>query len=115
MAFCDLERKRCEKSLQAFMAKRRPPPHIRPQLDLAFRLVGQSVEIFEIRPDWKNPQETMEHSVAKATYVKTQGIWRVFWMRADLKWHRYDPSPEVASLDQFLAIIDRDEYACFFG
>ncbi|MGH8716972.1 MAG: DUF3024 domain-containing protein [Burkholderiales bacterium] len=31
------------------------------------------------------------HPVAKATYVKAQDVWKVFWQRADLKWHRYDP------------------------
>jgi DUF3024 family protein len=115
MALSDLERKRCEMALLAFMAKRRPPPHIRPRLDLAFRFVDQSVEIVEIRPCWDRPQEKMEHSVAKATYVKTQKVWRVFWQRADLKWHRYEPSPEANSLDEFLSTVDRDEYGCFFG
>ncbi len=57
----------------------------------------------------------MEHPVAKATYVKTQGIWKVYWQRADLKWHGYEPDPEVETLQEFLAIVDRDEYACFFG
>ena len=42
-------------------------------------------------------------------------MWKVYWLRADLRWHRYDPDAEVASLDEFLAIVDRDEYACFFG
>jgi hypothetical protein len=53
--------------------------------------------------------------VAKSTYVKTQGTWKVYWQRRDLKWHRYDPDPEVGSVEEFLAIVDRDECACFFG
>ena len=57
----------------------------------------------------------MEHSVAKATYVKTQRIWKIYWQRADLKWHGYEPNYEVETLQEFLAIVDRDEYACFFG
>jgi hypothetical protein len=36
-------------------------------------------------------------------------------MRADLKWHVYDPAPEAASIEEFLAVVDKDEYACFFG
>lgn len=43
--------------------------------------------------------------MAKATYVKKSGIWKVFWMRADLKWHRYEPVPEVSTLDEFLRIV----------
>ena len=48
MAFNDLDRKRIENAMAAFLAKRRPPPHIRPQLDLGYRLIEQSVELFEI-------------------------------------------------------------------
>ena len=115
MALSEFETKKIEKELRAFVERRRPPPHIRPELDLGFRVKGQSVEIFEVRPRWRHPEEKIEHAVAKATYVKTQRIWRVYWQRADLKWHGYEPNPEVEKLEQFLAIVDRDEHACFFG
>ncbi|MHB8079781.1 MAG: DUF3024 domain-containing protein [Candidatus Krumholzibacteriia bacterium] len=51
-ALGEIELKRCEKALATFMDRRRPPPHIRPQLDLGRRLTGHSIEIFEVRPDW---------------------------------------------------------------
>jgi hypothetical protein len=115
MALSEFETKKIEKEVAAFVEKRRPPPHIRPELDLGFRVKNQSVEIFEIRPLWDNPEERIEEPVAKATYVKTQRVWKVYWQRADLKWHRYDPDPEVDTLSEFLGLVDRDEYACFFG
>ena len=115
MAFNDMERKRCERDIAKFMERHRPPPHIRPQLDFGYRISGQSVELFEIRPDWQNPNEKMQHPVAKTTFVRTTNRWRVFWMRRDLKWHGYEPVPEVASLVAFLAVVGRDEYCCFFG
>jgi hypothetical protein len=115
MALSEFEQKKCEKEVRAFVEKRRPPPHIRDELDLGFRVNGQSAEIFEIRPLWRHPGEKIEEAVAKATYVKTQKVWKVYWQRADLKWHRYEPDPEVSSLQEFLALVDRDEYACFFG
>lgn len=115
MALSEFERKRLERAIGEFMEKCRPPPRVRPQLDLGFRVTGQSVEIFEIRPRYDKPEVKIEEPVAKATFVKRQGTWRVFWQRADLKWHRYDPVPEVTSLEQFLALVDKDEYSCFFG
>jgi Protein of unknown function (DUF3024) len=82
---------RVKKTLDFFMAQRRPPPHIGPKLDLGSRISGQNVSIFEIRPVWRgSPGERHESAVAKATYVRTRGVWRVFWMRRDLKWHSYD-------------------------
>lgn len=98
------------------MVKRRPPPNIRPELDLGYRISGQSVEIFEVRPVWRGaPGETMEHPVAKTTFVRTRGIWKVFWLRRDLKWHGYGPEPEVESIDEFCRVVGEDAYACFFG
>jgi Protein of unknown function (DUF3024) len=115
MALNEIEMQRCKKRVTAFIEKRRPPLHIRPQLDLGFSVKGQSVEIFEIRPVWQNPEKKMGHPVAKATYVKNQNIWKVYWMRADLKWHAYTPLPEVANLDEFLQLVDQDTHACFWG
>ena len=54
LALTEFERKRCEKSLADFMARRRPLPHLREQLDIGYKIEGQSIEIFEIRPDWKD-------------------------------------------------------------
>jgi hypothetical protein len=115
MALSEFEQKRCEKIVGAFIESRRPPAHVRPKVDLGFRLDGQSVEIFEIRPRWNNPKEKLEHSVAKATFVKSTGAWRVYWQRADLKWHRYEPAPEVGSLEEFVELVGEDKNACFWG
>lgn len=115
MAFSELEYKRIEKAAEAFLEQRRPPPHIREQVDLGFRISGQSLEIFEIRPRWQAPEEIMEIPIAKATYVKAQKQWKVYWQRANLKWHSYEPHPVVRTVDAFLDLVAQDEYACFFG
>ena len=90
MAFNDIEKKKIERAMAGFLAKRRPPPHIRPELDISYRLSDQSVEILEIRPQWNDKSIIREQPIAKATYVKTQDLWKVFWQRADLKWHGYE-------------------------
>ena len=116
MAISEFETKRLEKIVGAFIEKHRPAPHIRPELDLGFRISGQSVEIFEVRPLWRGkPGEIMEHPVAKATYVKSRELWRIYWMRADLKWHGYPTVPQVGSVEKFLALVAEDKHACFFG
>ena len=116
MAFDEIHTARIKKVAGAFISKHRPPPHVRPKLDLGYRLSGQSVEIIEIRPRWRGaPGETMSSPVAKATYVKTSGIWKVFWRRADLKWHAYPPASHVGSIEAFLKLVAEDKHACFFG
>ncbi len=115
MAISEFEIKKCEKAIEKFMAKHRPPAHIRNEVDLGFRIENQSVEVFEIRPQWNNPSNKIEQPVAKATYVKAQKLWKVYWQRADLKWHSYEPVPTVKTLDEFLNVVGEDQYSCFFG
>lgn len=115
MAFNDFDEKRIEKAMNAFLAKRRPPTHIRADLDIGYRISGQSVEILEIRPQWNDRSIIHQHPIAKATYVRTQNRWKIFWMRASLKWQSYEPVPVVSSIGEFLQVVDVDEYGCFFG
>ena len=115
MTLNDIERKQVEKAVGVFIERRRPAPHVRSKLDFGFRVSGQSVELFEIRPQWDRPTIERESSFAKATFVRAQGIWKVYWKRADSRWHSYEPMPEVAAIGQFLAVVQKDEHACFFG
>jgi len=115
MALNDIERQKIENAVAAFIQKRRPPSHVRPKLDYGFRVSGQSVELYEIRPQWDRPEVKRESAFAKATFVRNRGVWRVYWMRSDLKWHSYQPEPEVSAIDEFLAVVQKDEHACFFG
>lgn len=115
MALSEFESKRVEKLASQYVEKHRPPPHIRSELDIGFRITDQSLEFFEIRPRWDNPSEILEHDFAKTTYVKKTRSWKIYWMRQDLKWHRYDPVSEVASLEEFLSVVSEDALACFRG
>ncbi|GAB2499823.1 DUF3024 domain-containing protein [Arenimonas alkanexedens] len=116
MAFGELEARRLKNALDAFIERHRPPPHIRPELDLFYFINGQSVEIGEVRPRWRgSPGELQHRPVAKATYVKTTGRWRIFWKRSDLKWHGYAPAPHVTKVEEFLSLVAQDEFGCFFG
>jgi len=111
----DYHMQEVERQVGRFVESRRPPEHIRPELDIGYRITGQSFEIFEIRPRWDHPEVTHELPAAKATYVKSRKLWKLYWMRADLKWHRYDLPPRSESLRAVLKEIFEDPYCCFWG
>jgi len=116
VAFTELETARVRKTVGAFIERRRPPHQLREKLDLSYRVSGQSVEIFEVRPAFGGaPGERIEIPVAKTTYVRTVRRWRVFWMRQDMKWHSYQPTPDVATIDEFVVLVNEDRNSCFFG
>ena len=98
-----------------FWSQRRPPLHLRDKIREGQRFEGRSIELFFVRPRYNDPTQTIEESIARLTSVRSRGIWRIFWKRADLKWHRYAPCPETKSLAEALRIIDEDANACFFG
>jgi len=104
-----------ESAMADFLLRRRPAENLRHQVDLAWRIEGQSVEIFTIRPFWRDQRKKIESSIAKATYVRTVNRWKIFWKRADSKWQTYQPHPEAVFFDEFLSVVDEDENHCFWG
>jgi hypothetical protein len=32
-----------------------------------------------------------------------------------MKWHGYEPVPQVDTLQEFLELVEEDEFACFWG
>ena len=102
-------------ALENFLQKRRPLVGMRSLVDLAYKVDNQSVFIYEIRPRWNNHNELFNSNIAKATYVKTQNHWDVYWMRSDLKWHKYQPKPPVKTIKEFTDLVDKDEHHCFWG
>ena len=101
--------------MENYISKHRPPEHLREEIDLSYKIEEQSVILFEIRPEWKKPNEKMECNVAKATFVKTSNVWKVFWHKSDQKWHSYTPNPKVNTLKDFLKLVETDKHSCFWG
>mgnify|MGYP000565809353 CR=1 FL=1 len=52
---------------------------------------------------------------AKLTYVKSQKVWKVYWMRQDVKWHSYEPNPVATSIESAVDIVMNDQHGCFWG
>lgn len=104
-----------EKQIAAFVDRKRPPEEIRDEVDLGYSYQNYTVEIFEIRPRWDDKSTIQHIPVAKSRYIKSQNVWRIYWMRSNLKWTPYAPQPEVKRINDFLNIVDQDALGCFFG
>jgi len=115
MPFSEFESALIEVKLQEYIDSRRPPEHLRDKVDLAFRLTGESVLIFTIRPLYSDPSVLLENAIAKADYVKVEDKWHVFWMPSDMTWHRYKLVPDVGSIEEFIEVVESDDHACFWG
>lgn len=100
---------------ELFWSRRRPPLRLRDKIREGQRFDGLAIELFFVRPAYQRPGEFSEEPIVKLRYVRKHEVWRIYWMRADLKWHAYPPCPEVTTLDEALRIVDEDANCCFFG
>ena len=101
--------------MDSYISKVRPPKEIRNQLDLSYEIADQSVILNEVRQRWNNLTEIMVNGYAKTTYVSSKNIWKVYYIRSDMKWHEYKPFPAVNNLKKFLQLVDEDKHNCFKG
>jgi hypothetical protein len=105
-----------ERKIEAFIELLRPKDsEIRKQLDYGYNHKNKTFELFEIRPVWNNPNEVNQSPFAKIKYDSAKSIWKLYWMRASLKWNLYEPFSSSPKLQELLLIIKEDAYGCFFG
>jgi len=104
-----------------FWSKRRPPLHLRDKIREGQRIEGWTIDLFFVRPAFAAPGKWIESPIARLRYFPGLGVWKIYWMRADLKWHLYKPQPELVkqsellTLVECLRIVNEDRYNCFFG
>ena len=116
MAFTDIEISEHTALIEdLFWSRRRPPLQLRDEIREGQRFTGEAIELFFVRPVFNRPGERVENSIAKVQYVRSRKVWRLFWKKADGKWHGYQPFAEAKSLSAALGVIEEDASHCFFG
>lgn len=104
-----------ENQIKAFVETKRPPEKVRSQLDIGYTFENNVVEILEIRPQWNDATIINKMPLAKANYIKSKEVWKIYWMDSNLKWIGYEPTPEVTTISEFLKILEEDRHNCFWG
>jgi hypothetical protein len=104
-----------EDKIQKLLESIKPPTHIREMVDIGYVFQNNTLELFEIRPRWDKKDERIKESFAKTRLIKSQNIWKIYWMRASGKWMLYEPNPEVKDIADFFKIVKEDLHHCFFG
>ncbi len=115
MAFTKEQTTEIEQAAARFMDYNRPPMDVRDQLDLGYRIENQDMYLVEVRPRWDKPEEKIETPVARTTFIKSIDLWKIYWMRGNLKWYHYEPVPFVKTISGFFDLVAEDELGCFFG
>lgn len=114
MSFSEVELRYIE-NVVGKLCKRRSPVHLRDQLRTVFVVQEHDVTIYQERPRLNNPREWTTSGIAKLKYIRNQNVWKLYWMRQNLKWYSYEPLPESIRIDRLVIEVDKDPYGTFFG
>ena len=116
MPFSEIELRYIEDTVGK-MCGRRSPPLLRDELRIIYEVERLDVVVYEERPNWRDPKKWSRMGVAKFKYSRKDGKWKLFWMRSDSKWHRYEMGmPGGAKrLEELVKEVDNDPYGAFFG
>jgi len=105
-----------ESTVKKYVESLRPENiEVRKQIDIGYSFDGQVIELFEIRPIWKEPKKYQKQPFAKIRFYKSKKIWKLYWMRASGKWELYEPFKSSTHLSKIIDIIKEDKYGCFYG
>ena len=114
MAFADIDRQKIKNEVGE-LCLLKSPAHLKDKLRFEYQIEKQNVIIYEIRPVWNDPTEFTRAPMAKLTYVKSQGVWKLYWQRANMKWVKYEPKESSKELSTLVQEIHHDALGCFFG
>ena len=114
MSFSELELKRIDRTVGE-LCRRSTRPENADQLCFECEIKGHTVTVWEVRPPWDGVGDHTRMGVARFRFVRSQGVWQLYWMRRDLKWHAYDDTAATTDLAALAAIVEADEYGAFFG
>ncbi len=114
MAFTDIELHKIKKVVGG-LCQKRSPEHLRDRVRVEYKIHGHDVVLYEVRPRWDDPTQFLEAPIAKLKLVRSRKIWRLFWERADMKWHKYEPLDSSKNITDLVNEIDADPYGCFWG
>ena len=104
-----------EKIIEKYVESIRPPVELRKKVDLGYSFENNEVVLFEIRPHWNDESKFHKYPFVKAKYIKSQKIWKIYWLRDNGKWELYEPNPIVHSINSFIEIVEEDEHGFFRG
>ncbi len=73
------------------------------------------VVLFEDRPQWDKPEESVHLPIAKFRFNSDNGKWTLYWQDQNSRWHKYDRVKPSSNLRMLLKEVDDDPTRIFFG
>ena len=96
--------------------KKKVPPHALHQVNLSYKIRGNSITIFENRAPWRiDIKEWTSMPIAQIRFDEKTGEWTLFCADRNDRWHEYYDIVPTKDIDKILAEIDEDPTGIFWG
>jgi hypothetical protein len=91
------------------------PPAARGQVRLGFRFRGNTVTVFEERPQIWLPDAWITIVVAQFRFDSRTSKWTLYCADRNSRWHEYLNAEPTRNLDDLIEEVDRDPTGIFWG
>jgi hypothetical protein len=93
----------------------RNPVHIRDQVKLTYKFVGNRVNLIEARRYHRDPTTWIETPIAQFRFDQVTNKWSLYFMDRNSYWHLYDLVKPSANFEDILREVDSDPTGIFWG
>jgi hypothetical protein len=94
---------------------RKIPIHVRDQVKLIYKIIGNKVTLIETRPYHMNPSVWTETPIAQSRFDYGTNKWALYFMDRNSRWHLYDLIKPSADFEDMLKALDNDKTGIFWG
>jgi hypothetical protein len=94
---------------------RKIPIHVRDQVKLIYKIIGNKVTLIETRTYHMNPSVWTETPIAQFRFDNETNKWALYFMDRNSRWHLYDLVKPSADFEDMLKALDNDKTGIFWG
>lgn len=91
------------------------PEHVKDKVKLEFKIRGNNVTLFELRPAFGKPETWVDISVAQFRYNLKDNEWTLYCADRNSKWHMYIDLEPSENFDDLLQEVEEDPTGIFWG
>lgn len=91
------------------------PERVRHLVEHTFRVERDAIVLVSRRPRFDDPTEWSSDDIAKFRFVKTRGVWVLYWPDRHSRWHEYEFLAPSRKFEVLLKEVERDPTGIFWG
>ncbi|OGS46246.1 MAG: hypothetical protein A2539_02645 [Elusimicrobia bacterium RIFOXYD2_FULL_34_15] len=114
MAIPEGVKQQIENKLREYCSNR-IPEHASDMVKLDFKIKGNSITLFEMRPAFDKTNEWVDIVIAQFRHNPENSFWTLYCADRNSKWNRYIDTDPTEDFDKLLKEVEKDPTGIFWG